>query len=332
MAHVTFRFAARTCIPIMLLVACSSTESSTNTQVDEARGIGGLSNYGYAGNVSYGGYSAFAGQPWGGANGNSGGNSSSTGAGTGGLNSSTGGNAVQATTTGGASGAGTGGRSSVTGGNASGGLNTGAGGASMGGRTTDVGGASTGGRSTSAGATATGGSRAAGGSSQTGGKSSTGGLSASGGSRLTGGATATGGNLATGGTSAAGGGSGFNWGTSTYNPTGGSAVNHQGHNTGAACLASCHSHNFQAGGTIYQTNGTSTAGNVQIGIIMNGTLFTGYSGTQGNFFFAVSGTLNWATAQVAIRTATGTAIHPATTGLSGNCNSCHNSTNRIVVP
>ena len=109
-------------------------------------------------------------------------------------------------------------------------------------------------------------------------------------------------------------------------------MNHQGHNTGAACLASCHSHSFQAGGTIYQTNGTTTAGNVQVGIIMKNTLFTSYSGTQGNFFVPISGTLDWTTALIAIRTATGTAIHPTTSGLSGNCNSCHTSTNRIVVP
>jgi predicted heme/steroid binding protein len=101
-----------------------------------------------------------------------------------------------------------------------------------------------------------------------------------------------------------------------------------------ACLASCHTHTFTAGGTIYQANGTTAASNVEIGIIVNGTLYTTYSGSGGNFYLTIPGTVNWSTAQIAIRTSTGTAVHPATSGLNGNCNSsnCHGSSNRIVVP
>jgi hypothetical protein len=159
------------------------------------------------------------------------------------------------------------------------------------------------------------------------GTSSTGGdFSVGGRSTATGGLSATGGALATGGAAA------FDWGTSVYNITGGSSLGHQGHNTGAACLATCHAHTFQAGGTIYQADATTTSANVQIGILMNGTLSVAYSGSQGNFYLPIAGTLDWTTAQIAIRTSAGVAIHPSVSGLSGSCNSCHNSSNRIVVP
>lgn len=79
--------------------------------------------------------------------------------------------------------------------------------------------------------------------------------------------------------------------------------------------------------------GTSTAGNVQIGIRMGGTLTTAYSGTQGNFHGNISGS-GWSTAQIAVPTSGGggTAVMPVNASASGECNSCHGSSNRIVVP
>lgn len=311
-----------------LLSACSGNGSNGSSN-DAQPGVGGLPNYGYAGTVSYGGYAAFAGQSWGGVGVSSGGSSSVSDA-TGGVDSaSSGGTTQRATTSPVTGGSGTGGASSTGIGVATGGRSSAAGASSTGGKASG-GGTSTGGNSSSGG-TSTGGKSSTG-ATFTGGTLSTGGAASTGGRPSTGGTLATGGVRSTGGAPATGGAGAFNWGSVTYSPTGGSAVNHQGHNTGAACLASCHSHNFQAGGTIYQSNGTTAAGNIQVGVIMNGTLFTAYSGSQGNFFFPISGTLNWATAQIAIRSATGTAVHPATSGLSGNCNSCHNSSNRIVVP
>jgi len=79
------------------------------------------------------------------------------------------------------------------------------------------------------------------------------------------------------------------------------------------------------------SNGTSTAGNVQIGIRMGTKLTTAYSGSQGNFYGSISGA-SWTGATIAIRNATGTAVMPANSSVSGNCNNCHSSSNRIVVP
>ena len=75
----------------------------------------------------------------------------------------------------------------------------------------------------------------------------------------------------------------------------------------------------------------NAVGNVQIGIRMGGTLYTTYSGNRGNFFANNSGT-SWSTAQIAIRTAAGTMVMPTNPSASGDCNTCHGSTNRIVTP
>jgi hypothetical protein len=148
------------------------------------------------------------------------------------------------------------------------------------------------------------------------------------------GGKSTGGAIGTGGTTGAGGGTGstFDWGTTTFNASGGSGVSYQGHFTGQTCTnPSCHRHNITYGGTIYQSNGSSTAGNIQIGIRMGNNLVTTYSGSQGNFYGNISGA-SWATAQIAIRNASGTAVMPTNASASGDCNSCHGSSNRIVVP
>jgi hypothetical protein len=122
----------------------------------------------------------------------------------------------------------------------------------------------------------------------------------------------------------------FDWGNSSYDTNGGANVSYQGHYTGTACLMSCHAHTMSVGGTVYQSNGTTTAANVQLGIRIDGNLTTTYSGTQGNFFTSASA--NWATAQIAVRNAQGTQIMPANPSANGNCNSCHGSANRITVP
>jgi hypothetical protein len=142
-----------------------------------------------------------------------------------------------------------------------------------------------------------------------------------------GGAAATGGSSDTGGSTSA-----FDWGTATYNASGGASVTYQGHYTGQSCIdATCHKHKISLGGTVYQANGTSTASNVQIGIRMNGALTTTYAGKQGNFFANLSAP-SWDTAQIAIRTDAGTRVMPANATASGNCNGCHSASNRIVTP
>jgi len=223
-----------------------------------------------------------------------------------------GGNGVGGTTSAGGSGAG---GTTASGGRVSGG--SGAGG------TAGSGGRGSGGATGSGGSTASG---AGAGGCGTGGRGS-------GGALTSGGAVGSGGK-GTGGATGAGGGTGspFDWGTTTYNASGGASVAYQGHFTGQSCLsATCHKHNITYGGTIYQSNGSSTAGNVQIGIRAGSNLVTTYSGSQGNFYGNISGA-SWATAQIAIRNASGTAVMPTNASASGECNSCHGSSNRLVVP
>lgn len=309
------------------LIGCSGSETaSVNGSVG---GTVGLPDYGYGGTE----------------NGGAGSNTGGTQAATGGMSAA---QTSSSPSTGGSSGAGgsaaeTGGNSTAsTGGTKATGGRTNGGGSKQTGGTNAAGGANSGGTRASGGSSANiGGTKAAGGTAGGGGTKATGGTTGSAGSRLTGGAPGSGGSKSTGGLPGTGGASAaagssstdFDWGTNTYDPAGGQAIGHQGHNTGQGCLASCHSHRFTVGGTVYQSNGTTTAANVEIGVLIGGTLYTGYSGSQGNFYFSgVPSSANWASAQIAIRTATGTAVHPTTSGLSGNCNSCHGSSNRIVVP
>jgi hypothetical protein len=177
-----------------------------------------------------------------------------------------------------------------------------------------------------------------GGSAGSGGTSASGGTTAAGtGGRTagTGGTPGTGGRPGTGGAPGTGGSTtaDFDWGTTTYNSSGGSSVRYQGHYTGQGCL-SCKSfthRTFTFGGTVYQGNGSSTAANAQIGILVNGSLTTTYSGSQGNFYASISGSA-WSTAQIAVRTSAGTRVMPANSTASGDCNSCHGTSNRLVTP
>jgi hypothetical protein len=93
----------------------------------------------------------------------------------------------------------------------------------------------------------------------------------------------------------------------------------------------CHKHKISFGGTTYQSNGTTAASNVQIGIRMGGTLVTTYAGSKGNFYANLTGT-GWASAQIAVRTAAGTTVMPTNASASGDCNTCHKSSNRIATP
>jgi hypothetical protein len=147
-----------------------------------------------------------------------------------------------------------------------------------------------------------------------------------------GGLTGTGGALGTGGATSPV----FPW-PDTYNPNGGVAVTHQqGHYEGGAC-GQCHAPGGVAtelalGGTVFAADGVTPAANVQVGIASGGTVMTAYSGSAGNFFVTGSATVDWATADIAIRKDVGEVIMAANPGARGDCNGCHNSSNRIVVP
>jgi hypothetical protein len=125
----------------------------------------------------------------------------------------------------------------------------------------------------------------------------------------------------------------FDWGANKYDPNGGANVAYQGHFTGMACISSsCHSHGFAFGGSVYSPGGTATASNAQIGIWMNGNFTTVYAGKQGNFFASLSGNVDWSKAIIAVRTANGTSAMAVNGQANGNCNSCHDSSRRIIAP
>jgi hypothetical protein len=125
---------------------------------------------------------------------------------------------------------------------------------------------------------------------------------------------------------------GFDWGPTNFDPDGGLNVTDPAALDGGSCFPACLNNGIAVGGTVYQANGTDPAPNVQIGIWLNGTLFTSYSGSDGNFFMNFLGAVDWSNAVVAVRDANSTKKMPANPNVSGNCSHCHNSTQRIVVP
>jgi hypothetical protein len=162
-------------------------------------------------------------------------------------------------------------------------------------------------------------------------RATTGGLMAAGGVATTGGNRATGGASATGGVSF--------WTTVTYSSSGSPNPADGHHNPGQNCIQ-CHVSGSSTGatvwlfaGTVYKTDGTTPAPNVQVGVSDGAILYTAYSATNGNFWVPGPGTVNWATAQVRIRNANGELIMAGATPAS-TCNTCHNATvyPRITAP
>ena len=136
----------------------------------------------------------------------------------------------------------------------------------------------------------------------------------------------------TGGKPASSNDAGFDWGPSNYDATGGLTVSYQDHFNGEPCFVTCHDHGISLGGTVYLANSPDTASNAEIGVWLGGVLLNSYSGSGGNFFTNSLGNLNWANAVIAVRSANGTTYMPANPNANGDCNTCHDSTHRIVVP
>lgn len=110
------------------------------------------------------------------------------------------------------------------------------------------------------------------------------------------------------------------------------------HNAGASCMSSvCHGSKvpFAYGGTVYQADGTTGAGNVEIGIYDGVLTLTTYSAANGNIWLASSaGTIDWTKAIIAIRDANGERVKPAAAPRGSACNGtgCHASTMRLAAP
>jgi len=118
----------------------------------------------------------------------------------------------------------------------------------------------------------------------------------------------------------------------TYSATGlPAAPNASGHHNAGANCNNCHDGSGATdvppvpqwffAGTVYKAGGTTGAPNVQVGVKDGNNLYTAYTGTNGNFFFGGTATINWATAKVMIRNANGEASMAS--AASASCNSCH---------
>jgi hypothetical protein len=110
------------------------------------------------------------------------------------------------------------------------------------------------------------------------------------------------------------------------------------HNPGSGCmLSSCHGTKvpFVFGGTVYQADGVTGAPNVEVGISDGAQTITAYSASNGNIWLPASaGTIDFTAARIAIRSANGEHVKPATAGRGASCNGggCHGSTMRLLAP
>ena len=143
--------------------------------------------------------------------------------------------------------------------------------------------------------------------------------------------------VASGGSGASGNLAPFPW-PATFDATSAPTPADGHHNAGASCMSSvCHGSKvpFAYGGTVYQADGTTGAGNVEIGIYDGVLTLTTYSAANGNIWLASSaGTIDWTKAIIAIRDANGERVKPAAAPRGSACNGtgCHASTMRLAAP
>ena len=86
---------------------------------------------------------------------------------------------------------------------------------------------------------------------------------------------------------------------------------------------------FAFGGTVYQSDGSTPAANVEIGVSTGGQVYTVYSATNGNFWFeAATNSVDWNSAVISIRNENGETT--MSTFGSGTCNLCHEDTQGLA--
>ncbi len=168
------------------------------------------------------------------------------------------------------------------------------------------------------------------GSSDTTSGSATGGAAGSATGGAGGSATGGAGGSATGG---AGGSTADTFWPDSYDATALSNPASGNHNAGKDC-GNCHTGGgapaWSYAGTVYQTGGMMAAPHVEVGVRYNGTTYTTYSGTNGNFFYTPGVNIDFTQAEVRIRNGNGEATMPGSAGQW--CNSCHSSGSRIIEP
>jgi len=105
------------------------------------------------------------------------------------------------------------------------------------------------------------------------------------------------------------------------------------HEAGNSCMSGrCHS-NFLAAGTVYKTGGTTGASNIEVGIKSGSNFLYACSDSGGNFIFRSGSNVQWANAEISIRSANGEKkkINPVN---NGDCNAsgCHDRQLRLIAP
>jgi len=117
-----------------------------------------------------------------------------------------------------------------------------------------------------------------------------------------------------------------------YNPAGAPAPEDGFHTEAVDACLSCHGISGNAnlkivfGGKLYESDGTTPAANVQVGVVDGNNKYFGYSATNGLYWVEGTATVSWATADIRIRDAKGETLKLSNQPRSADCDSCHTGT------
>ncbi len=83
---------------------------------------------------------------------------------------------------------------------------------------------------------------------------------------------------------------------------------------------------------MYNFSGTTGLAHVEVGVRDGSNFYSAISGQNGNFWVPLgSSSINWTKAQIRLRNAGGETMMPSDSD-NGDCNHCHDSLLRIIVP
>lgn len=129
--------------------------------------------------------------------------------------------------------------------------------------------------------------------------------------------------------------------SSTGAPSTTESAYHATNSTAGQSCMSCHSAtSTQAttklvfGGTVFKADGTTGAGNVQVGVSDGTNKYFVYSAANGQYWQVGTGTenVNWAAADIRIRTGAGEQVKAATDNRNADCDSCHVGADVLKAP
>ena len=86
------------------------------------------------------------------------------------------------------------------------------------------------------------------------------------------------------------------------------------------------------GGQIFKSDGTTPAGNVQIGVSDGTKKYFVYSAPNGYYWQLGTDTVDWASADIRTRSANGENIKKATDDRNADCDSCHSASSTTATP